>query len=235
MDRGVGTVFRGAQDVGLDVRIAGLGSRGLALVVDVVILVVAQLLLLLGLELAGLLLGDLLAGTLATAAALGVFLINWGYFLVFEAAWGATPGKALVGLRVVDGEGLPVGWAGAAIRNVVRYADFLPGGFTVGVAAMLLDRRWRRLGDLAAGTLVVIDPPEGAITVRRVPDGVGPAEIAWVERVVAMRRSPPPDRLHEVESELAAALLRRAPGLPRPRRGEPPATWIDRVFEPRGD
>ena len=94
---------------------------------------------------------------LGTALAiLWTFIIQWGYFLVFEWLWqGQTPGKRLVGIRVIAWRGTAITFVQAAVRNLVRFADFLPVCNLVGFLVALTNREHRRLGDLAAGTLVV--------------------------------------------------------------------------------
>jgi RDD family protein len=78
------------------------------------------------------------------------------YPVVFEAMWnGATPGKRVCNLAVVHGDGTPIGWTAAFVRNVVRFADVLPFGYAAGLTTMMLDGQFRRLGDLAAGTIVI--------------------------------------------------------------------------------
>ena len=94
-------------------------------------------------------------------AGMGLTLITWFgisvmYPIVFEAMWnGATPGKRVCNLAVVHGDGTPVGWSAAFVRNVVRFADILPLGYAAGLCTMMLDGQFRRLGDLAAGTIVI--------------------------------------------------------------------------------
>jgi uncharacterized RDD family membrane protein YckC len=84
------------------------------------------------------------------------FAIMLLYPVVFEALWqGATPGKRVCNLAVVHADGTPIGWSAAFLRNVVRIADALPIGYVVGLVSMLLDPQFRRLGDLAAGTVVI--------------------------------------------------------------------------------
>ncbi len=88
------------------------------------------------------------------------FLIWWLFPVIFEVyANGRTPGKRLLGLQVVHEDGTPVGWNASMIRNLLRFVDFLPMFYAVGLGAMLIDRSFRRLGDLAAGTLVVYAEP----------------------------------------------------------------------------
>jgi uncharacterized RDD family membrane protein YckC len=86
---------------------------------------------------------------------LGMFLLEWFYPVFFELLRGATPGKRAMGLLVVQGDGTPVGPAASMIRNLLRVVDFLPLFYGAGLVSTLLDRDFRRLGDLAAGTLVV--------------------------------------------------------------------------------
>jgi len=94
-------------------------------------------------------------------AGAGLMLIAWFalstlYPVFFEALWnGATPGKRVCNLAVVHADGTPLGWPAAFLRNVVRIADALPIGYAIGFVAMLFDRQFRRLGDLAAGTVVI--------------------------------------------------------------------------------
>jgi uncharacterized RDD family membrane protein YckC len=85
-----------------------------------------------------------------------MFLLTWVYPVLFEVLRkGATPGKAVMGLRVLHDNGTPVGWTASAVRNLLRAADFLPFGYAAGLLSCLCDSDFRRLGDLAAGTVVV--------------------------------------------------------------------------------
>ena len=89
------------------------------------------------------------------------FLILWAYPIVLEAMWnGQTLGKKAMSLRVVAGDGAPVGWLAAITRNLLRTVDMLPFGYATGLVASLADPYGRRLGDLVAGTLVVHDERE---------------------------------------------------------------------------
>jgi uncharacterized RDD family membrane protein YckC len=139
--------------------IAGIGSRFLAAIIDTLVIGAALLIL-------GLLVSVVSANTDFTpttsssvAAAIGAilsFLILWGYYIVFELVWnGQSIGKRAIGLRVVREGGQPVTFVGSAIRNLIRIVDFLPAFYGIGVIVMFVDRRARRLGDLAGGTLVV--------------------------------------------------------------------------------
>lgn len=101
---------------------------------------------------------------------IALFLMEWLYPASFEVyADGATPGKKALGLKVVHANGTPVGWPAALIRNLLRAADFLPAFYGFGVVAMLANRDFQRLGDLAAGTVVIYRDP--VTPVSKLPAG----------------------------------------------------------------
>ncbi len=86
------------------------------------------------------------------------FAIEWGYFVLLEMLMGGQSiGKRVLGLRVISDDGRPLGFGASVLRNLVRAADFLPMMYALGVAVMMKDQRFRRLGDMAAGTLVVVE------------------------------------------------------------------------------
>jgi uncharacterized RDD family membrane protein YckC len=107
-----------------------------------------------------------------------IFFVIVGYFgeLLYFLFWetvsgGSSPGKWLVGLRVVRLDGLRIGMRASCIRNLMRAADVLPSSYVVGLTSMLISLRSQRLGDLAAGTLVVrLDKPERAVALSIPPD-----------------------------------------------------------------
>ncbi|HWD22442.1 MAG TPA: RDD family protein [Burkholderiales bacterium] len=87
---------------------------------------------------------------------LTAFFVEWLLPAWFEAYWrGQTPGKRAMGLAVLNDDGTPVRWAAALTRNLLRAVDFLPFLYGFGLLAMLSNRDFKRLGDLAAGTVVV--------------------------------------------------------------------------------
>ncbi len=145
---------------------AGLGSRFLALLVDVVFI--------LGLA-AGInaVLQRILSGGVAQAASTTVgFILFTGYPIWFELRHqGRTPGKRFFRLRVVDGRGLPITLEQSFVRNIVRVLDFAPAFYGVGGLVALFDRDRRRLGDILADTLVVHEriplSPQGRIRLER--------------------------------------------------------------------
>jgi uncharacterized RDD family membrane protein YckC len=85
-----------------------------------------------------------------------LYLLLLSYGLFFEAFWkGQTPGKWLVGIRVIRENGSPINFQAAAIRNLLAMADFLPAFFLFGAVVVMLTSRRQRLGDMAAGTIVL--------------------------------------------------------------------------------
>jgi len=141
-----------SEKVPFTYQVAGLGSRFLAAVVD---LAFALILLTVGI-MAGGVLEVARPGLGVALILLSVFAALFGYFLLFEWLWlGQTPGKKLLGIRVIGWHGTRLTFSQAAIRNLVRLVDVLPAGFGVGFLTAVCNREQRRLGDLAAGTLVV--------------------------------------------------------------------------------
>jgi uncharacterized RDD family membrane protein YckC len=159
------------ERVSLQYDIAGIGSRGAAAMVDTVIQSVALIVIFIALT-AGLAASSaffsLGSGAGATTLfialfALAVFAVADGYFMLFEILWnGQTPGKRMVGIRVIRENGYPMRPIDAVIRNVIRIVDWLPGAYGIGVLTMLLNKRSKRLGDFASGTIVVREGSRGA-------------------------------------------------------------------------
>jgi uncharacterized RDD family membrane protein YckC len=139
------------EGIMLELRPAGLTARCYAFLIDTLIKLGLFYLFEMGAVFAG---GIGLALTFIL-----VFVLEWLYPVVFELTrWGATPGKRSVGLRVIMDNGLPVTPAASLTRNLLRAADFLPLLYGFAVVSMLLRRDSKRLGDIAAATLVVYQP-----------------------------------------------------------------------------
>ena len=157
------------ESVAFEYELAGLGSRFIALAIDLVIQVVVVILLFVvfgwlysQFVVAGSVVKHVPVGKLARAitigiVSVGVFVIFFGYFIMFEWRFGRTPGKAAMGLRVVRDGGFPLDFTGSVVRNVVRILEAGLGFYTVSAISTLLSPYNRRLGDYAAGTLVVRD------------------------------------------------------------------------------
>jgi len=147
--------------VSIELPLAGIGSRFIAILVDSLILGAALILLIF---LAAFILPALdLLGPKSASWGIGIFLLIlfllfWGYFALFEAFNnGRTPGKRVARIRVIHQSGRGINFVEALARNLVRIIDYLPGFYGVGIAAMFMSRQSQRLGDLVAGTLVVRD------------------------------------------------------------------------------
>src|SRR5262249_28045780 len=110
------------------------------------------------------------------------FVVEWAYYVFFETVWsGRTPGKRAFSLRVVTEKGHPLGFADSLLRNLLRAADFLPGAYALGLVVMGRAPRFRRLGALVAGPLVVTEerfavagpivlaPPASPAEIRALP------------------------------------------------------------------
>jgi len=147
------------EHVVLDYEIAGLGSRALATIIDTLLLLVWLLAVLIVFS------TQLHPGAwLGAAMTVVSFASVWGYFTFFEGLRrGQTPGKRRLGIRVVQDTGHAVTFGAAALRNLLRVADFLPPPYLLGALFVGLHPRGKRLGDLVAGTVVVRDRPAEAL------------------------------------------------------------------------
>ncbi len=145
------------EHVVLDYEIAGLGSRALAALIDSFILLVVAL----SMVLAGYWLQRRVTGVpILAIVGFAQFAIVWGYFAFFEGfREGQTPGKKQMGIRVIQDTGHGITVRDAVVRNLIRIADFLPPPYLIGALTMAIHPRAKRLGDLAAGTVVVRDQP----------------------------------------------------------------------------
>jgi uncharacterized RDD family membrane protein YckC len=156
------------EQIRLEFPLAGVGSRFLALAFDTVLQGAAIVVLVgIGLVVRRIAPLSVAAGGLGTWAIAALFaagfLVYSAYFAIFEAVWtGQTPGKRLVGLRVIDVSGRPISVYAAIIRNAVRIIDQVPGIYALAILSVLVTRRQQRLGDLAAGTVVVHERLEAA-------------------------------------------------------------------------
>jgi len=153
------------ENVVFEYDIAGIGSRFLACMVDTLLISACILLIGLGLVVLvnlvapdGLGSDDMVVYWVIGAISLLVFAVNWGYYIFFEMYWnGQSPGKRLIHLRVIRTDGGPISLTESVVRNLVRMVDMLPTAYGIGVISMFISHQSRRLGDLAAGTLVVHD------------------------------------------------------------------------------
>lgn len=209
------------QAAPFQLRLADIPSRALALLVDTLIQICAMLLLALGfIGAASVQIADLSSWYLG-AMLVALLAVYAGYHLIFEGALhGRTPGKLLLGLRVVDRYGRPIGWGASCVRNLFRLVDMLPF-YTVALVSAFASASCKRLGDLVAGTYVVYAPrgrqvamPQAAPAApRRFP--LSPEDYALVENFLARRGGMAP----RARTALAARLAQRTAGAV----GAPPA------------
>jgi uncharacterized RDD family membrane protein YckC len=169
-----------AEGVEIRLRIAGPILRIFAWMIDMVVIGLSLLLLALVLEITGLVIGDnVISGVMMLAA----FVMTWWYPVLCEVSrWGATVGKKVCGLRVMQPSGAPITWAQAIVRNFLRVVDINPPFWGLpGMVSCLATRRFQRLGDLAAGTVVVYERSE------IVPESSGPPPLQAQRPMVALR------------------------------------------------
>ena len=176
------------EQVNVSVTIAGIGSRATAAVIDlslifIMIMAVGLLVITPGFVYLG-------EGSWVLAIGLVVsFAITWGYYVMFEGLRdGQTPGKRMLGLRVVQDGGYSVSFAASAVRNLVRLLDMQPFPTAlIGLLFAVVSRSGKRLGDMAAGTIVVrehISPLQ--VHVPSGPEDTMPAAAALTEEEYAL-------------------------------------------------
>jgi uncharacterized RDD family membrane protein YckC len=193
--------IRTGEAVEIRYELAGLGSRFLAVVVDGI----AQMVMVIAVLIAFAYSGSALERALPHAAnvsawmfaalVLVMFVILIGWFIVFEIWWsGRTPGKRALGLRVVRDGGFPLDAGAAIVRNLVRLVELGLGFYTISAISALLSKENKRLGDFAAGTIVVRDraaavPDLDAYLARpmRAQTGLSETDRLLVERFLARR------------------------------------------------
>lgn len=235
------------EGVELELTLAGLGSRFVAGLVDTLLqglLVGALGLLLIGVEVfTG---GPGLGGVGAAVFFVGAFLVWFGYHVFFEVlASGRTPGKRWSGLRVVRAGGYPITFMASAVRNILRLVDILPGAYVVGCVSILVTRRNQRLGDVAAGTLVVRERRgreprrrqhyHRAVAVPALPpeetagwdvSAITAEELAAVRRFLERRDELERTAREDVGRRLAERLRPKVAGAPN---GLPPEAFLERL------
>ncbi len=138
--------------------VAGPARRAMAYLLDAMIRGGILLAIAIVATIAGFGLGDELGQASQGIILFFYFCLEWGYYVFCEMIWGGrTPGKRAMHLRVVGETGHPITFRQSIMRNLLRAADFLPTMYALGALVMGRDERFRRLGDLAAGTMVVVE------------------------------------------------------------------------------
>lgn len=220
MDRSISV--RTPESIAFSYELAGLGSRFLALTIDLAL----QILILIGIGWAFYLMGSggSSKGSDATPDKVGqslviaiisaiIFLVFFGYFIAFEAFWnGQTPGKKLLGIRVVRDGGYPLDLAGSFIRNLIRIGEFALAFYALSAVVSLLSPENKRLGDMAAGTIVVRDARAQSLTAileqaEDAPDRriamLSDEEHALIARFIARRKDMAPHYRQALATQIA--------------------------------
>jgi uncharacterized RDD family membrane protein YckC len=215
------------EGVDLSLELGGLGSRFIGELVDS--------------TLKGVLIGLLAAalygigGGVGTAFfAIGAFLVWFFYDVLFEVlANGRTPGKRVSGIRVVMADGAPIGFPASSIRNLIRIVDGPATGYVAGVVAIVASKRNQRLGDMAAGTLVVRETPAAKqpwpqyqpLPAQHADNwdvsAVTNEEIATVRQYLDRRWTLEDSARHQLAWQLAEGLRPKVAGVPPGLQGEP--------------
>lgn len=228
------------EGVTLEVTLAGVGSRFVAGVIDQLL---RWSLLLALVALLAILQDDLsengFSGAGVVALIVAVFFVQFGYDVLFETlASGRTPGKRWTGLRVVRNGGTPVGFLASALRNILRIVDSLPGFYLVGIVSVMFTANNQRLGDLAAGTIVVRErrqstalpaPPAASAPA---PEGsalydvsaVSAEELATVRRFLERRPTLTPEARDRLALDMATRL---GPKVVGPARQWEPEAFLE--------
>jgi uncharacterized RDD family membrane protein YckC len=215
------------EGVELELTLAGAGSRFVSALADLTI----QLVILVAAGLALDQLGDAGAALLALVS----FAVVMTYDICFEVlASGRTPGKRMNRLRVVRSGGEPVGFVTSAIRNALRLIDFLPFAYVLGAVTILATRKNQRLGDIAAGTLVVREGRAATIAGSVAEAAPAPVAVSWdtsavtADETAAVRRFL--ERRWEIDLSARRELARTFASRLRPKVAGAPADVGDEEF-----
>jgi uncharacterized RDD family membrane protein YckC len=210
------------EGVSLELVLAGVGSRFVARLLDT--LIQGSIIIALALAIAY----TAAPGIVRALAQVVLFLVIFAYDVPFEVLnRGRTIGKVAAGIRVVGDRGEPVHFFASAIRTILRVVDFLPIFYIAGVITMVATERDQRLGDLAAGTLVVRDRFPGIATGAGAPptvpveavatwdvSAIDPAELATIHQFLDRRLTLPLPVRNHFAAQLAARVGPKVVGAP---------------------
>jgi len=238
---------RTPESIAFYYELAGLGSRFLAVAIDTLVQVVILIAVFLlaawampgiqGLANVAHISAKTLESILVAIAIIFLFIVDVGYFVAFETLWnGQTPGKRSIGIRVVRDGGYPVTFMDSVIRNLIRVIEGFPLlDYVPSMISALISSQNKRLGDLAAGTIVVrdrafevTDPKKWAAGDDRAEappppihglDRISDDEYALADRYVARSHMLEPHAAQETAARIAATI--------RPKLGEEAARYTD--------
>ena len=219
------------EGVTLEATLAGVGSRFVAGVIDQLLrwsllLALVALMAILQEDFSE----DGFSGAGTVVLIVAIFFVQFGYDVLFEVLGsGRTPGKRWTGLRVVKKGGTPIGFLASALRNILRIVDSLPGFYLVGILSVMFTANNQRLGDLAAGTIVVRERRQ-TTALPTSPAASGPAptdsalydvsavsaeELATVRRFLERRSTLTPEARDRLAHDMATRLGPKVVGPPR--------------------
>ena len=191
---------RTGEAVAIEYELAGLGSRFLAVVVDLmaqagILLVLAAVTLTVLPSFVRVAPSKYATALVVAIVAVVLFLVAIGWFIIFETWWsGRTPGKRALGIRVVRDGGFPLDFGAAVIRNLVRLVELMLGFYALSAVCALVSQENKRLGDFAAGTIVVRDRADAPVDLDaylarpvRSGTGLGDEDRMLIERFLARR------------------------------------------------
>ncbi len=213
------------EQISLELPLAGIGSRFLALAVDSIIQLLVAILTLLVLFVFTSA-GKFFANIGVAILVIIYFFLYWGYFAFFEILWnGQTPGKRVAKIRVIKESGRPITPVEAITRNLMRAVDIV-GLYAVGLVCMLLNSQNKRLGDYVAGTVVVHDESIEMISpvwnagdlssINLQTEKISPDELVLIEKYL--------NRRHELDPQVKRKTARQIVSMIKTRTGIEPMT-----------
>lgn len=232
--------IRTPEGFNLEMTLAGLGSRSAAAIIDTIIIVVLSIVVYLPFRNS--------APPLPMRIALSAMplVLFFGYHLAFETMGRRqSPGKRLLRLRVVKTDGAPVGATGSLVRNLIRLVDFLPSFYLIGIVAVFSTTQNQRLGDLAAGTIIVMEPkaedmfPVLSSAFDNVAEGwdvsaVTDEDVAIMRQFLNRREALKPDARRKLGFEIANAVEAKVSRPPERLTSEETIETVLEIKESRG-
>jgi uncharacterized RDD family membrane protein YckC len=222
------------EGLSLAITLAGLGSRAAAAIIDTLIIAVL-------IAVAIVPFGSTPGTAIRIFQIAMPFALFFGYHMVFETIGRRqSPGKRLLGLRIVKTDGSPARGVDSVIRNLIRLVDFLPSFYLIGIISVFATSQNQRLGDLAAGVVVVTEPNPGAGLFAddqpppfRLPEGwdvsaVTDQDVAVMRQFLARRASLDRTARLKLANKISTALERK---VSRPGQQMTAEVLIEIVFE----
>jgi uncharacterized RDD family membrane protein YckC len=220
------------ENIEVSYELAGIGSRFMAALIDhlLQLVLIFALWFFLGLVSQTLSMARVFGGSaplwVQAVLALASFLVLFGYFSTFEILWaGRTPGKRATGLRVVRDNGYPIDPFSSIVRNLVRIVDLMPPPYAGGLISVFVSQNYKRLGDFAAGTIVIKDKPYTPLAAPKTAqstslirifrglihnvEDITPDEYLLIRRFVERRKELDPAAQSHLAMRLALPLLPR--------------------------